>query len=283
MMSVGYHEYTKLAKENKLYEYHSIDEVDPDYLTSIFPEDGSDSFHPDILTPLKEGKSWLYEGMSENMPLSGAVLQGGGELFVAGLSDHGFGHSLFFPELYQVVGQVLINVTRSLKGNHWGDSPVIDAGFDHRLEALPKYLRDSYYYRSLGFGIAKQFPERHARWCLPKDVGSMYPICDYLKSLRRFKKDIAFFREVIPGLAPESRDWYPYFFCLLDAGNADYSDRLFMKSHIKDDVVYYIRDDDTRGMMVLNNPQEAIDRCCEHALLNKEGRFDFMPYAEKLS
>jgi hypothetical protein len=47
---------------------------------------------------------------------------------------------------------------------------------------------------------------------------------------------------------------------------------------IQDGVIYHIKDADIENMRILSEPTEAIDLYCEHILLEKEGRFDFLPY-----
>jgi len=59
-------------------------------------------------------------------------------------------------------------------------------------------------------------------------------------------------------------------------------DVLFVKNHIQDGVIYHIKDADIENMRILSEPAEAIDRYCEHVLLEKPGRFDFLPYTSEM-
>jgi len=57
---------------------------------------------------------------------------------------------------------------------------------------------------------------------------------------------------------------------------------LFVKTHLKDGIVYAIQNGDIENMKILSNPAEAIDRYCEYVLTMHKTDFDFTPYFEAL-
>ena len=57
---------------------------------------------------------------------------------------------------------------------------------------------------------------------------------------------------------------------------------LFVKTHLKDGIVYAIQNGDIENMKILSNPAEAIDRYCEYVLTMHKTDFDFIPYFEAL-
>jgi hypothetical protein len=92
--------------------------------------------------------------------------------------------------------------------------------------------------------------------------------------------------ERIEGVEPKrkSASW-TNFMLFLDSrpeGKGKEGDQLFVKTHIHDGVIYHVKDADIENMRILSNPAEAIDLYCEHVLLEKEGRFDFLPYTTQM-
>ena len=57
---------------------------------------------------------------------------------------------------------------------------------------------------------------------------------------------------------------------------------LFVKTHLKDGIVYAIQNGDIENMKILSNPAEAIDRYCEYVLMTGKTDFDFSPYFKSL-
>jgi hypothetical protein len=122
---------------------------------------------------------------------------------------------------------------------------------------------------------------------LPYPVSRPWQSIDgYLTDLKLKKKLLPVVEEMIPGIRPARKDLaYTNFMMFLNSWGSFVGakktdgDHLFVKTHIQDSVVYYIRDADVANMMILADPVEAIDRYCEHVLLRKEERFDFRPWA----
>jgi len=89
---------------------------------------------------------------------------------------------------------------------------------------------------------------------------------------------------MIPGIRPAQKDMpFVNFMLFLDsrptvAGTE--GDVFFVKNHMQDGTIYYIRDADVANMMILADSVEAIDQYCEHVLIKREGRFDFRPFAK---
>ena len=160
---------------------------------------------------------------------------------------------------------------------------------DQRELSLPEPLRMAYYHRIDGLGIANSPVFGIYGWILPFASSNEWKKIDYyLAGLRLKKKFLPLVEEMIPGIKPAdnvNKDMAYNFRMFLSSWGSfarkkrSEGDHLFVKNHIQDGVVYYIRDADVANMMILAEPAEAVDRYCEHVLLRKEGRFDFRPWA----
>ncbi|MGH7004607.1 MAG: hypothetical protein ACREIP_11720, partial [Alphaproteobacteria bacterium] len=97
-------------------------------------------------------------------------------------------------------------------------------------------------------------------------------------------KYLPWLEEHIPDARPRrmhGRVSYNSFMMFMAAGPNPYGrdgDVFFVKNDVQDGVIYHIKDAEIEAMRILSEPAEAIDRYCEHVLMEKEGRFDFLPY-----
>lgn len=146
---------------------------------------------------------------------------------------------------------------------------------------MPEPLRAAYYHRFSGLSVLYE-PRTSflsANLLLPNLV-NWSSIDVYLGKIRQKKKLLPWIEDIFPNVAHE------YYYNLVSFLNVWHSkkeaDILFAKTHIQDGIIYYVKDHDVKNMMILSDPIEAIDSYCEHVLLRKEGRFDFMPYTSKM-
>lgn len=239
----------------------------------------------DYYTPLKNGKDWLFELTEKYQPRTGAILLSGSELHVRQLIVSG--RPLLFMML-EVKGKVVL-VNRAFYGSHFGDANYLERRHvPERCESLPPAIRDAYYNRFDGLNIPSTPSVGIYTRLLPFPVHRPWQSWDgYLEEFRGYKKKyLPWLEERIPNVKPESKyAVYTKFMMFLDTRSdlkGKEGDVLFVKNHIQDGLIYHIKDADIENMRILENPEEAIDRYCEHVLLEKEGRFDFLQYGKKL-
>ena len=255
-------------------------EIFPDsYYNSIFYKEKGKFQKYDLYTPLTNGKEWLYELTALHQPRTGEVLLNGGELKIVGTKKDD--QSIKNLSLVQEVNGRMINIFREFAGYNPSDDNYTVP--DNRMNSLPETLRSAYYHRFLGLSILNDVVIGTASNLLMKDISNWNFIDSYLGRIRKKKKYLPFIEEVIPLVKPDSND-DPYFnfSCFLNVGNHKWGDVFFVKTHIRDGVIYYIKDHDVLNMMILSEPVVAMDKYHEHILLNRKERFDFMPFTSKI-
>lgn len=139
-------------------------------------------------------------------------------------------------------------------------------------------LREAYYTRFDGLNLPENviaYPQRILPWGVTRPWESLE---GYLKGLRAYKKYQPWFEERLPIKRLEDRKDIPLMAFLDTRRKLRQGDIFFVKNTIQDGVIYHIKDDVIEDMRILSEPAEAFDRYCEHVLLGKEGRFDFLPY-----
>ncbi len=150
------------------------------------------------------------------------------------------------------------------------------------LRHLPEFLRESWLKRISVWGVT----ENIVPWRLRMLVGGTFPyfpVDDYAKLAdRRWKKTILpILEEKIPQLY---NDGWSTFRCFLDSRLPDdgstIGDQLYIIEREPEKRVYWVKDCNFKQMYYLENPGEAIDAYSAHTLLQKEGRFDFSPWAK---
>ena len=253
----------------------------------------------DLVSLLKNGKEWAFEHTLKFQPRTAHQLLSGSsfELMAKFVTDS------YVTYLVQAVNGQAVEICRSFLD----DNPD-DAGYRARIErinarltkrwgyprstterhlSLPEPIRMAYYHRIDGLNIPDFRTIGPFTRILPYPIGRPWQSIDgYLGDLRLKKKLLPVIEEMIPGVKHEDKDMpYINFMMFLNSWGSFIGkkrtdgDHLFVKNHMQDGVVYYIRDADVAGMTILADPGEAIDRYCEHVLLRKEERFDFRPWA----
>ena len=253
----------------------------------------------DLVSLLKNGKEWAFEHTLKFQPRTAHQLLSGSsfELMAKFVTDS------YVTYLVQAVNGQAVEICRRFLD----DNPD-DAGYRARIErinarltkrwgyprstterhlSLPEPIRMAYYHRIDGLNIPDFCVLGPFTRILPYPIGRPWQSIDgYLGDLRLKKKLLPVIEEMIPGVKHEDKDMpYINFMMFLNSWGSFIGkkrtdgDHLFVKNHMQDGVVYYIRDADVAGMTILADPGEAIDRYCEHVLLRKEERFDFRPWA----
>ncbi len=238
----------------------------------------------DGVSLLKNGKEWAYEFIELYQPRTCKCLMSGGD-FTIFVRNGLFGEIV---DVVQPVNEMLIRVHRQTYGFNSSDATFPARSYaGKRAQSLPESIRLAYYHRIDGLDIPGSAGLGPFTRILPYPVARPWVSIDgYLGDMRLKKKLLPVIEEMIPGVRPKLKeDSYTNFMMFLSSCGSftpekkTDGDHLFVKTHIQDGVVYYIRDADVTNMMVLADPAEAIDRYCEHVLLRKEERFDFMPWA----
>jgi hypothetical protein len=277
--------------------YHSASQVPAFILDKIYKKVRMD----DLVTPLNMGKEWTFEFTSRYQPRTAALLLNGGE-FRYFTRDTGIPSIINNAMAFEANDRV-IQIFRY----YWNDSPD-DPGYQANIErananllkrfgyprkrvqrqfSLPEPIRMAYYQRFDGLSIPDSPVFGAGGRLLPLPSGGAWESIDrHLGYFRLKKKLLPVIEEMIPNIKPERKeDLYTNFMMFLNSWGSftgkkrSDGDHLYVKNHMQDGVVYYIRDTDVAGMTILADPAEAIDRYCEHILLRKEGRFDFRPWA----
>ncbi len=276
------------------------EDIPADVKHRIFDPEGSGY---DYYTPLAKGKEWLFELTCKHQPRTGALLMQGGPLFVRVRA--GDAVSLLLDMGLEVHGKVIL-----IRRGFWQYNPD-DPGYQAQIErvnanltknwgrpmkseerhlSLPLPIREAYYFRFDGMSIPAKPISGPFERLLPFPIGRPWQSWDhYLENLRGYKKKyIPWLEERIPGIKkPFNARAYTSFMMFMAAGPnpaGKEGDVFFVKNAegMQDGVIYHIKDADIENMRILTEPAEAIDRYCEHMLLEKEGRFDFLPYGSPM-
>ncbi|MCX8281902.1 hypothetical protein OSJ77_17050 [Phyllobacterium sp. 0TCS1.6C] len=248
---------------------------------------------PDYFSPLELGKEWLFELTCKHQPRTGAILMNGGELFVRATGDSmpledGVRPMGFLLAMgLEIKGKVVV-----IKRGRWGGNPS-DPRYaetarmhgESRQLSVPPSISEAYYHRFDGMIIPKYCTIGIGGRMLPYPTISWQVWETYLERFRGYKKKyLPWLEERIPGIRHPGKltPWINFRMFLYAPGTAGKEgDAFFVKNHIQDGVIYHVHDGDVENMRILADPAEAIDRYCEHVLLEKEGRFDFMPYTQE--
>ncbi|RUO31137.1 hypothetical protein [Aliidiomarina soli] len=258
----------------------------------------------DYLTALEKGAEWLFEYTSKHQPLTGDILSKG-KLFLYGRPAERWDKTNPNDDYYFNCGleinNFILGVYRSPigrnpddanyrdnieKGNvnltkKWGKPTVCE----ERHLSLPFEISQSYYGRFDGLNIPESPAQGIYTRLLPFPIKRPWQSIDGYLSKLRLKKKLELLHEWFPDCQPKRKsDPYNKLMIFLDTRptlSGKEGDVFFVKNHIQDGVIYYIRDGDIDNLMVLIEPVEAIDKYCHHVLMRREGRFDFMPYASR--
>lgn len=249
----------------------------------------------DYITPMRMGKEWTLEPMREAQPLTWAALMRGSDLRLAHESRGGRSSQI----LFLVVDGMVVLIGRDFAGKNPDDAGYRDwmqirrgallrrLGYHvepvQRSLSVPTPVRLAYYSRIDGLSLPRQMPPGIASRLLPRGINRWHSVDLHLAELRLKKKYLSLVEELIPGIRPEEKDEpYTNFMLFLDSRplmSGLEGDVFFVKNHVQDGIVYYVRDSDFPRMMILDDAGQAIDRYCAHILAGSDDRFDFRPFA----
>lgn len=274
--------------------FTEFEQLPADVVSKVY--DGTKDRLWDLATPLKNGKAWLFDDLRKYQPRTYEVVMGGSEFRL--LRRRYDGKEV--QALVLVVGGEVVEVCRNFWGRNPGDPGYQDwisrvsanltqkwgrpMTMEERHLSLPEPLRMSYYRLFDGLNLPRRVPWGIEFRLLPRPTRGWNSIDGYLKSLGLEKQLLPIVEEMIPGIRPAQKDMpFVNFMLFLDsrptvAGTE--GDVFFVKNHMQDGTIYYIRDADVANMMILADSVEAIDQYCEHVLIKREGRFDFRPFAK---
>lgn len=259
--------------------YSSYDELPNALVAQVMSGNGRDG-----VSLLRYGKEWAYEFMELHQPRTAEILLNASD-FTLLHQDSWAGPLLHV--IQEVEGQIVEVCRQTFASNPDDNGPDRLRYKWERSLSLPEDIRFAYYHRIDGLNIPRSVGFGPFTRMLPYPISRPWEsIDDYLGNLRLKKKLLPMVEEMIPGIKPDEKDMaYTNFMMFLNswgsftANKRTDGDHLFVKNHISDGVIYYIRDADVANMMILAEPTIAIDSYCEHVLLRKEGRFDFRPWA----
>jgi hypothetical protein len=279
--------------------FSSFDELPEGFRISTYEQNGRLRKRDDLSVLLANGKEWAYEFLLESQPRTAKQLLSGSDFkFVTKLAAGSYNTNV----VQEMNGQI-IEVGRQFLGYNSDDTEYQSkiASINENLTknwgypkkttqrqlSLPESIHKAYYHRIDGLRVPDSPAFGAYGRILPFSSASQWESIDgYLGDLRLKKKFLPVIEEMIPDVKPAQKNMpYTNFSMFLNSWGSftgkkkTDGDHLFVKNHIQDGVVYYIRDADVANMMILADPAEAIDQYCEHVLLRKEGRFDFRPWA----
>lgn len=253
----------------------------------------------DYYTPFKKGKEWLFELTCLHQPRTGKLLSEGGDLFL--IADK-FQNKIQFQMGLEVHGKTLL-IPRGLWGSnvsdwdeHGGIDPSRISTFNF-YHSLPRPLADAYWNRFDGINLPPKPVTGVAHWMLPRAMGINWEILPHFLTDRYrgyAKKLLPWFDERFPHLKPKRKgDPYYGFRCILETLPYDQTrsykevstsgiDSLWVEIGAKEPLVYLVTNGEIDKMRVLIDPVEAVDRYCEHVLLNWIERFDFHQFSRPL-
>jgi hypothetical protein len=260
----------------------------------------------DYITALNNGAEWLFEYTAKYQPLTGNILSQG-KLFLYGRPAERWDKTNPDDDYFLHCGLELNGFVLGVYRNPIGENPD-DAGYRANIErinqnltrkwgkptvseerhlSLPFEISQAYYSRFDGLNVPLTAAQGIYTRLLPFPIHRPWQSIDGYLSQIRLKNKLELVHEWFPGCQPKRKsDPYTKLMIFLDTrptlGGKE-GDVFFVKNHIQDGVIYYIRDGDIDNLMVLNEPAEAIDQYCHHVLMRDERRFDFMPYVSKFS
>lgn len=234
----------------------SFSEVSQEVRDAVY-DDRPEGKSRDVLTPLKEGKEWLFELTKQHQPRTAGLLLSGGPLFVKVVARSG--SSSLRADLALEVHNKVVVVPR----DRWGWN-LSDPGYGERIArieaklsrrdgrpqklnqrqlSLPLPLREAYYTRFDGLNLPENviaYPQRILPWGVTRPWESLE---GYLKGLRAYKKYQPWFEERLPIKRLEDRKDIPLMAFLDTRRKLRQGDIFFVKNTIQDGVIYHIKDD----------------------------------------
>ena len=261
--------------------WHDVQDIPDDFVAAMRSVPGNLAMYADYVTPLVLGKTWVFDLLNHHQPRTAAILLDGGELFLRWAASESGSVNLDLGLV--VLGKVVLLERRRNFLNLSDENCLVSA--TDRVFSLPEQIKEAYYTRFDGLNIPQTGSVGYKTYQLPFPVGRPWQSWDgYLEEFSGYKKKYcAWLEGRIPDVAPlkKTASWNN-FMAFLDTRptlSGKEGDVLFVKNHIQDGVVYWVCDADIENMRVLADPVAALDLYCEHVLLGRDGRFDFMPYS----
>jgi hypothetical protein len=237
----------------------------------------------DDLTPIKNGKHWLFELTAKHQPKTGELLLSNSNL---SLYCHPKGEGASRHLVVNIKDKAII-ISRSFFGNNPSDADYFLSKLSrNRLMSLPIEIREAYYWRFDGMDIPVTAAVGVYSRLLPFPIGRPWQSIDnYLKALKLDKKWLPIFAKWNPLLPPiKQGEAWTNFMCFLDTRptlSGLKGDVFFVNTTIINSPIYHIHDGDIKNMKILKNYKEAIDEYCYNLLLNNRHLFDFTKYDEE--
>ncbi|APG61584.1 hypothetical protein LPB140_00575 [Sphingorhabdus lutea] len=290
-----------LKKEKIIGIWHNGDDIPEKARIAVAAGIGNNTVY-DVVTPIEKGKEWLFELTCKYQPRTGAMIMEGGPLLFR--EENYFG-KLKGALVVEVNGKV-VRIYRDFLGYNPSDDDYETYGETTGYEmSLPDGLGQAYYTRFTGMSLLPGPVASINSHALPKDKSNWNSTRYYMDDYEDIKdKQLNWFYERFPqySLYNEHGDRLDYkFSCWLDT-NLGYrdlfrdltpqeeyfrvskppADALFVRQDINNSPIYHVVDGKLDEMRVLNNPAEAVDLYCEHVLLGREERFDFIEHGRPL-
>ena len=221
----------------------------------------------DILTPFKEGgKDWLLKYVYKYQLRTGNILKENSKLFggvdldtkLEYTKEGELGNTFLGLEC----SNTIIEIKRDFYGNNLCDKEENETTSKeiNRYHSLPEKIKMAYFYRFSGFGTS--------------GIGSVLP-CNswdsfdgYMDSYKipkgKQKKWYKWMEQFMPkfdlkSLSETCTDFMSFLDTRYEGNENEIKTTLFVKTHLKDGIVYAIQNGDIENMKILSNPAEAID------------------------
>lgn len=284
-----------LADDKTIAVYREGDSFPDNIRKYIYNHEEGEILLTDVITPLEKGKEWLFELTCKHQSRTGKLLIEGGQLFVRQTSGFHNLEEYAFHLGIEIQGKIII-MARGTWGNNLCDPNYVNYGNIEYKDSFPFGIKEAYYTRFDGLNIYPEQTVGVSSYMLPRPAISLCVIDYHLDRFKNNKKkQLQWFDEHFPHLAPKKKGEIRYGFReILNtipfydtyAGEKQTQlplDFLFMKHDPQDGVVYHMVDDKVDEMRIVDDPVDVIDRYCEHVLLNKPERFDFLPFTSPLT
>jgi len=262
----------------------NISDILPDELDYLC---SSDCYY-DLLTILKKGPSWAFELLKQDFPKTHNVLVNQAKTFLLITYTNPKTYTCFID-----VGGRLIRLNRESLGYNPSDEGYVPK-LDIAIKAIPKTIVKGFYTRFSGMSLIRDLDGIALQTnMLPLPRGFWRPLSELSERHELNDETISKKFEVRFPIENQTTDAHNFFFMSAflstyidnyEEPDARYAgDYFFVKHHIHDHEIYHVKDGDYENMRILNDYSSAIYGYCEHVLLVKEGRFDFVPYTTSFS
>lgn len=151
-----------------------------------------------------------------------------------------------------------------------------------RYHSLPYEIKMAYYFKFSGFGFSYGLGMGRELMANSWDSFDGY-MESYRIPKRKHKEWYKWMEQYMPEFDLKSTggvciDFMSFMDTRYEGSKNKVDTTLFVKTHLKDGVIYAIQNGDIANMKILSNPEEAIDKYCAYVLTTGETDFDFTPY-----